>query len=96
MNAIEKRASEARAILDSPLFKAAYKALEERIVAKMYAVNPTDLVAHTRCIDALKALKLVQGAMQAHIASGEIAAADLEHQLEPKRGLVASLRRLRD
>lgn len=95
MNEVERRASQASAILKDPLFEAAYKAVEAQVIAKMYAVDPLNERAHTRCIDALKALRMVKGALESHIATGQVHAA-MEETLEPKRGVIASLRRLRD
>ncbi len=94
MTETEKKAAQAATLLNDPLFKEACDKVEASLIAKAYGVDPLNVGAHTRIIDSLKALRLVKSALHAYIVDQQLTQVD--DFVEPKRGVLASLRRLRD
>jgi hypothetical protein len=78
MNDTQIRAIEAQAILDNPLFKAAFADAREAIIR---AIEDGDITASDRrdkYMVALQLLKSIQGNIRNHILTGQMAAIEPE------------------
>lgn len=75
----ERRGAEAGQILNNPLYKEAYSAIRDRILAQLSLADYPD-EARKRCNDLLIALAKVDGYLRQVMVSGEMAALETERK----------------